>query len=323
MNANRVFAGIDEAGLGPLFGPLCIGFVILELPPGDEMPRRSLRGACAGAESKLTKRDPRVRVCDSKLLHRGAHKFEQLERTALAFLSAARGGKDNLTIRDVLAAVTPEAVLVEHPWYRDLDAALPIAADAGAVRRSRDRILRTCAAQKIKIAGIGARVIPEFELNALFDKTNNKSVALFESTAPLLYRAAEFADREPVVVCDRHGARASYAPLLSKAFDGSWVRIVREAKRESLYSIKTDGGRVRVVFAEKGERRSFTCALASCIAKYARELAMNRWNRYFITIAPGVRPTAGYYTDARRYLAEAGGSLRAAGIDPRSLMRNR
>lgn len=322
--AARIFAGVDEAGLGPLLGPLCLGCAIFSIPDGDFGLRGAFRGLCVGADVKLTKNDRRIRVCDSKLLHKGSNKFAALERTALAFLSAAHGGKFNFTIRDVLCSgMTPSGAFDGHPWYGDLNIPLPLEANAKDVRRAARRIMKVCETRNIKILEFGARVVPERELNALFDKTNNKSVALFESVAPLLGRVGSHAAGKPILVCDRHGARASYAPLLSNAFDGAWIQIVREARRESLYLIKTPRGRVRVAFAEKGEGRSFACALASCLAKYARELAMERWNSYFNKIAPGVRPTAGYYTDAKRYLKQAGPALRGAGVDLEMLVRNR
>lgn len=320
----RVFAGIDEAGLGPLVGPLCLGYAIFNIPDGDSGVRGAFRGLCVNDDSPQVRSGHRVRVCDSKLLHQGSRKFAALEQTALAFLTAARGGKSKFTIRDVLQSrMTPPDVLEEHPWYRDLDAPLPIAADPAAVARAADRIMKVCAKRNIKILELGARVVPEMELNELFEKTNNKSIALFESVSPLLALAGAHAARGPVIVCDRQGARASYAPLLAGAFQGAWVRIVRESRRESLYLIKMPKGSVKVAFAERGERRSFACALASCMAKYARELSMDRWNCYFNQIAPGVKPTAGYYTDAMRFLKEAGPALRAAGIEPAALKRNR
>lgn len=46
-------------------------------------------------------------------------------------------------------------------------------------------------------------------------------------------------------------------------------------------------------------------ALASMIAKYVRELAMHRFNRYWSKRMPELKPTAGYTLDARRWLADA------------------
>ncbi|MFN0205345.1 MAG: hypothetical protein ACKVS6_03425 [Planctomycetota bacterium] len=323
MNAT-VRAGVDEAGLGPLLGPLCIGYSIFEIPGENISLRKLLRAACAGENSKINENDARVRVCDSKRLHRGKHKFEHLEHTALSFLVASNGGKPIDNIAEVLQfGVTRPGVFNNYPWYCDTDAKIPVAASRDAVMRSAEKILTACERNRVKILELGTRVVPELELNDLFHKLNNKSLALFESVSPIFARVGEYAAKRPLLVCDRHGARAAYAPLLSKAFGGAWIKIIKEARGESLYQIAAENGRVRVVFTEKGESKSFACALASCLAKYARELAMNRFNHYFSKIAPGVRPTAGYYTDGKRYLNEAGPALRAAGIDTAALKRNR
>jgi ribonuclease HII len=59
-----------------------------------------------------------------------------------------------------------------------------------------------------------------------------------------------------------------------------------------------------VRFMVNGERRSKEVALASCLAKYGRELMMACFNRTFSGAFARVRPTAGYYGDARRFLRE-------------------
>ena len=45
-------------------------------------------------------------------------------------------------------------------------------------------------------------------------------------------------------------------------------------------------------------------ALASMTAKYLRELAMIRLNRFFREALPEIKPTAGYVQDGRRFLQE-------------------
>src|SRR5712691_2086450 len=98
----RVLGGIDEAGFGPLLGPLCLGLAVFRLPDGEGGLRRALRGACVGGDAKIRSGDSRAVVCDSKWLHRGARKLARLERTALAFLAASRGGELPATVGDVL-----------------------------------------------------------------------------------------------------------------------------------------------------------------------------------------------------------------------------
>jgi ribonuclease HII len=80
---------------------------------------------------------------------------------------------------------------------------------------------------------------------------------------------------------------------------------------------------MRIVFSEKAERFSFAVALASCLAKYARESAMAAFNAYFRAHAPALAPTAGYATDARRWLADAEEVLGRLGLERAQFVRAR
>jgi hypothetical protein len=50
---------------------------------------------------------------------------------------------------------------------------------------------------------------------------------------------------------------------------------------------------------------------------------MGAFNGYFTTLQPDLRPTAGYVTDARRWMDEARPALRRADLAPRVLVRER
>ena len=56
-------------------------------------------------------------------------------------------------------------------------------------------------------------------------------------------------------------------------------------------------------------------------AKYVRELMMGRMNQYFKGLQPGLRETAGYVQDARRYLADLDTLLNESQIDRDELVR--
>ncbi len=57
-------------------------------------------------------------------------------------------------------------------------------------------------------------------------------------------------------------------------------------------------------------------------AKYLRELHMMLFNRWWQQ-HQDLRATAGYYTDARRFLAECDPLRRRLGVDDALLVRNR
>ncbi|MFP6648221.1 MAG: hypothetical protein VB817_02100, partial [Pirellulaceae bacterium] len=71
----------------------------------------------------------------------------------------------------------------------------------------------------------------------------------------------------------------------------------------SCYRWGPPGCRREIRFAVGGE--SFLpVALASMTAKYLRELAMAAFNAFWQQQLPGLRPTAGYPQDARRFAGE-------------------
>ena len=135
------------------------------------------------------------------------------------------------------------------------------------------------------------------------------------------------------LVVDRQGGRTRYAPLLAALLPRARLEVVRERPGRCEYRLTAppEGGRgrrvsarrMRIVFAERAELRSLPVALASCLAKYARETCMDAFNVYFGALQSGLRPTAGYTTDGRRWLAEAVAALHEAGLDPDVLVRAR
>ena len=66
-----------------------------------------------------------------------------------------------------------------------------------------------------------------------------------------------------------------------------------------------------------------TKALASCLAKYTRETCMAAFNAYWCERQPGLKPTAGYTTDGRRWVAEAEATLARADLPDDVLVRRR
>jgi len=82
-----VVAGIDEAGYGPLLGPLAVSATAFRVP--DEAAEADLWELLRGAVARgAVRKSDRLRVADSKKLHHGGAGIEPLERNVLPFLAA-------------------------------------------------------------------------------------------------------------------------------------------------------------------------------------------------------------------------------------------
>ena len=64
-------------------------------------------------------------------------------------------------------------------------------------------------------------------------------------------------------------------------------------------------------------------ALASMFSKYVREAYMARFNRFWSSHMPGLKPTAGYPQDAQRFLRDIAEIRDRLGIELTALVRMR
>ncbi|MEZ5978461.1 MAG: hypothetical protein R3F34_09605 [Planctomycetota bacterium] len=324
-----LLGGVDEAGLGPLLGPLCIGAAGLL---ADEVcdPWERL----APAVSKEPKGDAHgLVVGDSKrVFTRNERGHRRLETSVLAFASIARGvvdGRRRLSPEDLsLGGEDERAWLERHPWHEARPKELPLFASADLVELRTDQLRRALERGGLGVAGFGVRTVEPGELNREFDRTGNKGAATWRYVAPAIGYLLGVAVREGAtsahVAVDRQGARARYGPSLARALPSYSVELVEEGPVCSRYRL-SGPVEAEVWFREKEDRESFATALASCGAKYARELAMGAFNAWFGERAPDLEPTAGYATDGRRWLGDAARRAGALldGIDRELLVRKR
>jgi hypothetical protein len=345
--------GIDEAGYGPLLGPLCVAAAALRLEDGAD----------AGASPDLWKvlragvtREPgcprgRIAVDDSKKLKLpgggktgsptgnktgpGArHPLTHLERAVLAFARGA--GIDASTDRALLGALTgtPDPLEPLHACYHAApDAPLPLSTTPAMIAIASNVLRGALEDARVRVAGLRLDLVGEAEFNRRVREARSKAAAVGESVAAHLRwawndltrragsasgggnaSASGGASSERVwVVCDRLGGRAAYADFLARSLgagdDGAvTVEVVEESERRSRYVVREGSGAARVMgvtFLVEGDGAHLPVALASMLAKTARELCMARFNRHWAALLPEVKPTAGYAQDGRRWLDEA------------------
>ena len=318
-----ILAGIDEAGLGPILGPLCFGWSAFAVPNAD----LDLWAALDDAVSRQPSNDAEhLVVADSKrVFTRNARGRRRLESTALCALAVRREADGVPTDAGAFfdGALGPSReCLGAHPWYTALPDSLPLWTDRGRLELRAAKLARALEGAGVELLDAGARAVPAGELNRSFAATRNKSTTVGDFLMQVLrYLWRRCNGHELVLVVDRQGGRAHYGPYLARGLDGARVSLVEEDERRSEYLLQRERGSARVVFVQKADDGSFPVALASCLAKYTRELAMEAFNRWFEERTPGLKPTAGYATDGRRWLNEVGRGL--DGVDRDLLVRER
>lgn len=328
----RFIGGIDEAGLGPLLGPLTIGFAVFRVPD----PNVDLWSALETAVVRTLEDcdGTRIAVADSKVLFDRTPRGEaRLETCALAFLALAAASRRAPSngielLHRIPAALRGSGRLFSEPWISFLPDRLPLFIALEELERAVERLRNAARAREIEIVAAGTRVVPVSELNASFERTDNKSRTHWDLSAGILRLLWDDHARQGLdLLVDRHGGRMRYGPLLRETFPEATVTILGEESSRSEYKLRENGtyGRrwMRIVFAERAESASLPVALASCLAKHARETCMRGFNAYFLSLQPGLRATAGYLNDGRRWLAEARSALAAAGLPDSELLRAR
>ena len=124
------------------------------------------------------------------------------------------------------------------------------------------------------------------------------------------------------ITCDKHGGRNRYAALLQHHFPDHWIDTMEESRPRSRYRWGPSQSPTEICFRTQGEAE-LPVALASMMAKYHRELAMRAFNAFWAAQIPGIKPTAGYPQDAKRFKAEIEAVQSRLGIDDSILWRNR
>src|SRR5690625_4345411 len=86
-----IYGGIDEAGYGPLFGPLVIGRTVMAVPNLDSSsaPPHLWQRLSKAVSKNISNRKGRIVVNDSKKLTTKASGIKHLELSCLAFAGSA------------------------------------------------------------------------------------------------------------------------------------------------------------------------------------------------------------------------------------------
>jgi len=320
--------GIDEAGFGPVLGPMVVTAIVYQMPL--DLLGVSMWEALAGAVCRKpsAKRRGMIAVGDSKKLYsglRGGGGLEHLERGVLSMLAAT--GQRPATLEALLAAVSPGTADKARacPWYQGLDLPLPRDITAAGLALDCNSIQARLARAGIKPLAMRSEILLESEFNRLVTAGDNKSALLFDVSCRLLehvWRKMPRTQHSHIFV-DHQGGRVHYREGLMRVFDGCQFKINDESETRSSYTLLDADRTLEIEFLVQAEDRHLPVALASMLSKYVRELFMGVYNKYWATHLPDLAPTAGYYTDGRRFFAQIQPVIQTLGLDAASLYRCR
>lgn len=315
--------GIDEAGYGPNLGPLVVAATTWEVLASAATPNAPPVDlhTCLADLITLQPTTNRIAIADSKQLYKPGQGLAQLERGVLTALAALDRRPTNWC-----DLISEERL----PWYADYDCAIPIDATSEEIDLLADRFKTCCEDASVGLVDLRARVVFPNELNQLTEQYDSKGAALSHLSIGLLRKMLDNLPPNPqspapnscFVTFDKHGGRNRYGELLQHHFADQRIETLLESRPASRYRWGPPEARVEVCFRTKGEAELPT-ALASMTAKYHRELAMRAFNKFWRDQIPGLRPTAGYPVDAKRFRAEISAKQRQLGIADGDLWRNR
>lgn len=317
-----IYAGIDEAGYGPMLGPLCVGLAVFRIEQhaaGANAPDLwdTLKaGVCRSLKELRADTKHRVAIADSKALKlpnqsKTKHPLFHLERATLSLLASA--GVDVPDDEHLFAALG--SVLPDEPWYAGESVSLPLATSADDLRIAAN-VLRSCLrGAGVELLELRCRVVGESEFNQTIRDTGSKATVVAGAVADHIGlvrerwggSALETGD-EIRIACDRLGGRATYTDLLRRALPGVQVSAIAESPEISAYHLgpvdASGTSPARALFMTESEQHHMPVAVASIAAKLVRELSMRRLNGHFGAQVPELKPTAGYVQDARRWLVD-------------------
>jgi ribonuclease HII len=314
--------GTDEAGYGPNLGPLVVTATVWQLDDGVDAVSlyKHLRRLVTNCVDRATKK----KICwaDSKAVYKNGSGLDRLERGVLSALALI--GRLPRQWSDLWQWLDPQfaARIEQEPWHSGYTSPLPLWMEDDGLAELTACLQTGLAAAGVRLVGMFCRAVFPCEFNSLVE-TGNKADALSRVTLALVGEALSSipADRTHVF-CDKHGGRDYYLPLLQQQFPDDWIEVRRQTGMESCYRFGGEQRPVEIGFYVGGEK-FLPVALASMTSKYVRETAMRPFNEFWCGRVPGLKPTAGYPVDSRRFKKQIAGVQQELGIDDRVLWRSR
>ncbi len=316
--------GIDEAGYGPNLGPFVMTSVACRVP--DPCHNASLwRLLCPAVRRSEDADQGQVLIDDSKRVYT-VHGLAGLEGGVLAILTAGSSSQLPSSLSALVDWACPNDgdELRREVWYRGLQP-LPIHLTPEHLSAWAERCADACAVAAIGGWQVRSVVICPQRFNTLLDEGGTKGHVLAHALTCLLHwqRSNLPGEDDLVFFIDKHGGRNTYAAMIHHALPDGIVISERESMACSAYRIHGLERGVRLMFQPRADSEHFCVALASMASKYLREVLMLEFNRFWQEHVPDLKPTAGYPSDAARFLADIRQAIEKLGLRKETLWRRK
>ena len=317
-----VLVGIDEAGFGPILGPLVVSSSTFSLP--SRLVKADLWQVLRKSVGKKRKHlAGRLLITDSKKAYSKAQGIKHLQRTVLACLRCLYKQPESLT--ELLTMLSPDSLerLQTYPWYKEADDYL-ISTEQADMAIASSVVKNDLASNGIELLTVRSCCLDVAYYNKMMDNVKNKATVLFTATSQLIKTAFDnFGSKELQIIIDRQGGRVRYRKNLQRMFPAMELKILRESTAHSSYELRTKSKKMRLHFVVEADDRFLPVSLASMLSKYVRELLVDNINRYFARFHTGLRPTAGYWKDGLRFIHDVKTNIPHIKFDTNQLIRCR
>jgi hypothetical protein len=210
-----VLIGVDEAGYGPNYGPLCVAATAWRVPEEKaEGAGRKAEGSFPDLYKLLRKavvRSPdkagrKLAIADSKALYTAGGGVELLERGVLAAMASMApreyNGSGTLPaytsgcverVSELLAVTAADPLVrrAELACHSDDEQSLPIAARAEDICKASAKLRSVCDEQGVALLAMRARLVYPGEFNELVDHHGSKGAALSHVTLELVRQVVD------------------------------------------------------------------------------------------------------------------------------------
>ena len=306
VSGMAILAGIDEAGYGPILGPLVVSSTAFSVP--EQLLSKNLWQVLRRSVGiKKTKLAGRLLITDSKKAFTQSLGIGHIQRTTLACLKSLN--KEPKTLIELLFELCPNYIeqLNSYPWYNK----------TGDYRLSFNReditiassvFINDLADNGLKFINVNSICLDVEQFNDMVAAIKNKSNVLFSITARLIQALwdslKKSGESDLHIIIDRQGGKTHYCRSLQMMFEGLELAILKETEKISSYQLRQGGKKMTLHFVVAADRKYLPVSLASMVSKYLRELMVDNINHYFTSFNSELKPTAGYWQDGQRFIKD-------------------